>query len=353
VTPGLIDAHSVAGLSGALNIPADQDQDESSDPNQADIRVLDGFNPQEPLLEFLRANGITTIHATPGRSTIIAGRSGVFRTIGRTVEMSAVKPVSGLFINLGETPKETFKEKGPKTRMGVAATVRRAFAEAVAKKGTPGLSTKNEALLAAVDGSLPVYFTAHRADDILTALRIADEFKLKPVLVLATDAHLVLDEIAARKVPVIVHPTMQRPGGSMETRHTLMANAAMLKAKGVPITICTSFEGYVPKQRNLRHEAAMAAVNGLGIDAAMHSVSIDAAKLLGIADKYGSLEVGKIADVVLYDGDPFEHTTHVAYTFMNGKVVYDRSEYVKLPFERRILPLVAGGGGVGCCMDIW
>lgn len=360
VTPGLIDAHTTAGLSGSWNIPADQDQDETSDPNQADLRAFDGFHATEPMMEFLRANGVTVVHATPGRAAILAGRGGVFRTNGRTVDAAALKAETGLLVNLGEAPKDAFKEKGPKTRMGVAALVRKAFSDAQVykqKKGSPattvaGQNAKLEALLPALEGKAPVYFAAHRADDILTALRIADEFQLKPVLVLATDAHLVTDEIAKRKVPVIVHPATQRPGGSMETRHTMLANAAYLKSKGVNVTLCTSYEGYVPKQRNLRHEAAMAAANGLGHDGALKAITIDAAKLLGIDKDYGSLEAGKIADLVLFDGDPFEHATHVTHTVQNGKVDYDRAEYLKLPFDRRILPIVAGGPGSGCCLDI-
>ena len=193
-------------------------------------------------------------------------------------------------------------------------------------------------------------FAAHRADDIRTALRIADEFKLKPVIALVTEAYLLADELAERKVPVIVHPTMQRAGGSMETMNTVLANAAILRAKGVPVVIGTAFEGYVPKNRNLRAEAAMAAVNGLGHAGALRAVTLDAAKLLGIDKDHGSIEVGKVADLVLYDGDPFEHATHVTHTVMGGRVVYDRAEYLALPFERRILSLVSGGGGVGCCL---
>ncbi len=361
VTPGLIDPHTVAGLSGAWNIPADQDQDERGEPNQSEIRALDGYNPTEPLMEFLRANGVTIIHAAPGRAAVIAGQSGVFRTAGRTVESAALKPVSGLLINLGESPKEAFKEKGPKTRMGVAALVRKAFAEAQAyrtKKAATdpaafSTSLKHEGLIPALEGRVPVYFAAHRSDDLLTALRISDEFQLKPVLVLATDAHLITDELVRRKVSVIVHPTTQRPGGSMETRHTLLMTAAYLKSKGVPVTICTSFEGYVPKQRSLRHESGMAAANGLGQVDALQSITIDAAKLLGIDQDYGSLAVGKIADIVMYDGDPFEHSTHVTHTIMDGQVIFDRAEYLKLPFERRILPIISGGSGAGCCLGIW
>lgn len=359
VTPGLIDPHTVAGVSGSWNIPADQDQDESSDPNQSEIRVLDGFNPTEPMLEFLRAIGVTVVHATPGRTAILAGNSGVFRTNGRTVDAAGILPSAGLLINLGESPKNAFRERGPKTRMGVTALVRKAFSEAQAyqsKKAQStaqnpvGLNPKHEALIPALEGKIPVYFAAHRADDLLTALRISDEFRLKPVLVLATDAHLVVDELVRRKVPVIVHPTTQRPGDSMETRHTLLTQAAYLKSKGVPVTICTSYEGYVPKQRNLRHEAAMAAANGLGQENALRAITIDSAKLLGIDKDYGSLDVGKVADLVLYDGDPFEHATHVTHTIMNGIIVFDRAEYLKLPFERRILPIIGGGPGSGCCL---
>jgi imidazolonepropionase-like amidohydrolase len=243
--------------------------------------------------------------------------------------------------------------------MGVAGTVRRAFAEAQAyqkkrdAKSPPttvgGLSPKHEALLPALEGKVPVIFSAHRADDIRTALRIADEFRLKPVIALGTEAWMLADELAKRKVPVIVHPTMQRPG-AMEALNTLLANAAILKANAVPIATGTAFEGYVPKIRNLRSEAAMAAANGLGPDGALKAVTIDAAKLLGIDKEYGSIEVGKVADLVLYDGDPFEHTTHVTHTVMAGVVVYDRAEYLKTPFERRVLPLVAGDGGPGCCL---
>lgn len=164
---------------------------------------------------------------------------------------------------------------------------------------------------------------------------------------------MLADELAKKQVPVIVHPAMQRAAGSLETQHTLLATAALLHAAKVPVTIGTAFEGYVPKTRNLRAEAAMAAANGLGHEQALKAVTLDAAKLLGIDKECGSVEVGKLADLVLYDGDPFEHATHVTHTILNGKVVYDRSEYLKLPLERRIIPIVSGGAGAGCCLAGW
>jgi imidazolonepropionase-like amidohydrolase len=348
VTPGLIDSFSVAGLTGAWNIPADQDQDELSDPNQADLRVLDGFNPREPLLDFLQANATTVVHTTPGRQNPLAGSSGLFRTDGTTVENAALKSVAAVLVNLGEAPKG----KNPTTRMGVAALVRKAFTEAETYRTTKpaAKNAKHEALAPALEGKVPVYFAAHRKDDIQTALRIAKEFKLKPVIALGTEAYRMADELKKAGVPVVVHPTMQRAGSSIETLHSFTGNAAALDAAGVPVTICTGFEGYVPKTRVLRHEAAMAVAAGMDRERALRAVTINAAKLLGIEGNYGSIEPGKVADLVLYDGDPFEHATHVTKTVMRGKVVYDRDDYLKLPFERRILPLLGGGSGVGCCM---
>jgi imidazolonepropionase-like amidohydrolase len=356
VTPGLIDSFSVAGLTGAWNIPADQDQDEMSDPNQADLRVYDGFNPREPLLEFLQANGITVVHTTPGRQNAIAGQSGIFRTDGPTVESAAIKPVAAILVNLGETPKSAYKGKAPDTRMGTAALIRKAFADAqnyAAKKDSPR-SPKLAALVPALEGKVPVYFAAHRKDDIQTALRIAAEFKLKPVIALGTEAYRMADELKKADVAVVVHPTMQRAGGSMETLHSHVGNAAMLSAANVPFTLCTGFEAYVPKVRVLRNEMAMAAGFGeLGRGRALKAVTIDAAILLGIDKDYGSIEKGKVADLVLYDGDPFESTTHVTHTIMSGRVVYRRDDYLRLPFERRILPMLAGGPGSGCCLNGW
>lgn len=356
VTPGLIDPYTVAGLTGAWNIPADQDQDEPSDPNQADLRVLDGFNPHDPLMEFLRANGVAVAHVTPGRVNPIAGRTAIFRTDGKSAD-AALNPNFAVLVNLGEAPKEAFKAKGPTSRMGTAALVRKAFAEAQTVIANPdkkaAAGPKVAALFPALEGRAPVVFAAHRADDVRTALRIANEFKLKPVIALGTEAWMLADELAKKQVPVIVHPAMQRAAGSLETQHTLLAAAALLHAAKVPVTIGTAFEGYVPKTRNLRAEAAMAAANGLGHEQALKAITLDAAKLLGIDKECGSVEVGKLADLVLYDGDPFEHATHVTHTILNGKVVYDRSEYLKLPLERRIIPIVSGGAGAGCCLAGW
>ncbi|MSR32540.1 MAG: amidohydrolase [Gemmataceae bacterium] len=354
VTCGLIDTHTSVGLAGALNIAADQDQDEISDPNQADLRVLDGFNPNEPLLEFQRRQGITLLHVVPGPANVLAGQTGVFRAWGSTVDAMKVRFPAGLLVNLGEIPKKTYSSKAPNTRMATAALLRAEFAKGrdhLRKRSEDGKQEpkpKLDPLADAVAGKLPVLFSAHRADDIQTALRLAKEFGLNARLHQATEAYLMTNELAQAKVPVIVHPTMQRVA-RMETFNTFTGNASALADKGVQISIGSGYEDYVPKSRSVRNEAAMAMVNGLGFDRALKSITIDAARILGVDKEFGSIAAGKAADLVLYDGDPFEHSTHVTHTIIAGRIVFSREDYLKLPFSRRALPML-GFGGDGCCL---
>jgi imidazolonepropionase-like amidohydrolase len=282
----------------------------------------------------------------------------------------AMHTPAGILVNLGEIPKAMYPGKAPTTRMATAALIRSAFAQArdyQRKKATakddktPATNTKLEPLVLALEKKIPVYFAAHRADDIETALRLAKEFDLRAVLDLATEGYLMADRLAASGVPIVVHPAMQR-AGTIETYNTSLCNAAVLADHKIPLALGTGFEGYVPKTRVLRYEAAIALVNGLGYERTLSAITLDAAKILGIDKEYGSLEPGKVADLVLYDNDgdgdklpndPFEYTSHVSKTIMNGRVVYDRSEYLKLPFARRALPLISDQGGVGCCLGVW
>jgi imidazolonepropionase-like amidohydrolase len=345
VTPGLIDAHTTVGLSGASNTPADQDQDEKTDPNQADIRVLDGFNPDETLVEFFRRQGVTAVHVVPGQANVLAGQTAVFRLAGRSAEAMTIKSPAGLLVNLGEVPKSTYPGRLPTTRMGTAALLRTALA-----KAATGKDPKSEALKLALDRKIPVLFAAHRQDDLRTALRIAAEFKLDARLEMGTEAFRMTDELVKAKIPVVLHPPMQRMAGSLETMHSQLTTPRVLASAKVPFAIGTGFESYVPKSRIVRYEAAIAAANGLGHDAALRSITLDAAKLLGIDATHGSLEKGKTADLVLYDGDCFEHATQVTATFISGRQVWDRAAYLKLPFARRAIPL-SGAGGIGCCLE--
>ena len=325
VTPGLVDAHSTIGLSGFLNVPADQDQDEESDPNQAELRAIDGFNPNETLLDYSLRNGVTTVQTAPGARNAIAGQAAILKTGGKvhTVDAMALKPVSGMIFNLSESVKATYgpKNKAPTTRMGTAALIRRALNAAQNyDRKKPDRDLKLEALARVVRGEIPAIFTVHREDDILTALRIGREFNLKVILDGATEGYLVADEIRKAGVPVIAGPVMER-AASMETRNATVENAAILANKGIPIAIQSGFEGYVPKTRVALFEAAIAAGNGLGMERALEAVTIAPARILGIADRVGSLEEGKDADLALFDGDPFEYVTHVQAVIVSGQVV--------------------------------
>jgi imidazolonepropionase-like amidohydrolase len=346
VTPGLIDAHSVVPLNGSLNISADQDADEKSDTNQAEVRVLDAFNPNEPLLRYLLEQGVTVIHACPGRANAIAGQTGVFRTHGATAEAMSLRFPQMMLFNLGEYPKETYHDRRPDTRMGTAAVLRAALAEAgnYARKrraakddaSQPDRNLKSEALGLVLDQKLPAMFCAQRADDLVTALRLVDEFKLKGRLALSAEAYLMADRLAESKLPVVVHPTMQRVA-EMETYHSFLGNAAALADHGMLIAVASGLENYVPKTRVVRYEAAMAMVHGLGFDRALRAITLDAARILEIDDRFGSIEAGKVADLVLYDGDPFEYATHVTAVVLNGKLVHDRATRPKVPLEQRLM----------------
>ncbi|HUG19791.1 MAG TPA: amidohydrolase family protein, partial [Planctomycetaceae bacterium] len=230
VTPGLIDAHSMVPLSGEYNIPADQDQDEASDPNQADVRVLDAFNPSEPLLQFLLENGVTVVHACPGRRNVIAGQTGIYRTHGRAAEEMALQFPFALLFNLGESSKGAYDGRKPGTRMGTASLIReqlslarnRSLKRAALKPDDPPLDRdlKLESLENLVLGNMKAMFCAQRADDLQTALRLSDEFELDPLLVLAAEGYLIRDRLKESNVPIIVHPTMQRLD-DLETFNTL------------------------------------------------------------------------------------------------------------------------------------
>ena len=182
---------------------------------------------------------------------------------------------------------------------------------------------KLEAIGLALRGDVPAIFNAYRADDIDTAIRLAQEFKLKLILSSVTEGYLEAPLIKQSGAAALVGPTLQRLE-SMETNNASLEDAGILAQAGVPVALMTGFEGYVPKNRVLLFEAGVAAANGLGFEGALRASTIEAAKILGIADRVGSLEPGKDADVVLYDGDPFEYMSHVTAVLVDGKLSYQR-----------------------------
>jgi imidazolonepropionase-like amidohydrolase len=331
VTPGFIDAHTSAGLSGLRNVAAVLDQDEKTDPDGSGLRALDAFDPRDPLLHFLLEHGVTTIQTGPGPANPIAGQAGIFRTHGSAADDMAVRFPSAMVFNLGEIPKSTYaEERGSSTRMGTAALIRRRledgrhYAEQSGRLfGRPPPDAALDALGRVANGELPAVFTASRADDILTALRVAREFSLRAAIAGGTEAYLVRDELARAGVPVFVGPVMERVAAP-ETENASYENAALLAERGIPIAIRSGFESYVPRNRVILFEAAVAVANGLDRQAGLRAITLGPAEQLGIQDDYGSVEPGKVADLVLFDGDPFEYTSHVTAVVAAGEVVFER-----------------------------
>lgn len=325
--PGLVDAHATAGFSGLLNQPHDQEQVERSAPLQPELRAVDGYNGRDPLLTWLRDRGVTTLHTGHGPGILVAGETLVVKTVGDEVEAAALRPQAMIAVTIGDTARATEPGKTPGTRAKQVALLRQALVDAqeYLKKlgGEKGKDTprdlRKEAFAAVLKGERALLITAHRATDLLAALRLKEEFRIPIVLDGAAEAPLVLAQIKAAGVPVILHPSMARAFG--ETENLSLETAAKLKAAGIPFALQSGFEGYVPKTRVVLWEAALAAANGLTFEEALASITLDAAKIAGVADRVGSLEVGKDGDVACYDGDPFEWTTHCTGTVVQGRIV--------------------------------
>lgn len=326
VTPGLVDAHSTVGLAGYLNTPTSQEQVERSAAVQPELRAIDAYDPRERLIEWVRSFGVTTMNTGHGPGALVTGQTMVVKTRGKTVEEAVVVPAAMVVANLGEDGLAE-RPKSPGTRGKEAALLRGELIKAQAAKRNTGKkdgrgqerNLKTEMFVKVLDGEMPMLVTANRARDIMTAIRLAKEFNFKMMLDGCAECDLVMDEVKAAGYPVIIHPTMQRASG--ETENISFETAAHLQAKGIPFALQSGFEGYVPKTRVILFEAGFAAANGLTFDQALASITINAAKLIGVANRVGSLEAGKDGDVALYDGDPFEYTTHCIGTAIEGRIM--------------------------------
>ena len=327
VTPGLVDARGTVGFTGWLNQSHDQEQLETSAPLQPELRAIDGYNPQDRLIEWVRGFGTTTIHTGHAPGAVISGQTLIAKTRGASVERDVFVETAMIAATLGEGARGP-DGKTPGTRPKMVALLRAELIKAqeylkkkaTAEKGKePEPSLRSEALVPVLKGARPLLVTVQRASDILTALRVADEFRIKVVLDGAAEAQAVVDPIRKAGVGVIVHPTMARHGGQLE--NASFETASVLRQAGIPIALQTGFEGYVPKVRVLLFEAAAAAANGLGTEGALAASTIESAKLLGIADRVGSLEAGKDGDLALFDGDPFEFATRCTGVVIEGEVM--------------------------------
>lgn len=326
-TPGLIDAHSVVGLSGYLNQPHDQDQLESSSPTQPQLRAIDAYNPHERLVQWLRELGVTTLHTGHGPGTLVSGQTMLVKTRGNTVEAALLRDPAMVAAELGPGAMAE-RGKSPGTRAKQMAMLRSLLIAAQAPAGASGSGggedsagrrLDREVMRDVLARKLPLLVSAWQAQDIMSALRLKQEFNIDLIIDGAAEAYLVLDAIKAAGVPVILHPTMARQSGELE--NASWTTAARLREAGIPFALQSGYEGYVPKTRVVLWEAAIAAANGLGMEPALASITIDAARILRIDDRVGSLQVGKDGDIVLFDGDPFEYSSHVIGTVIDGQVL--------------------------------
>ncbi|MCJ7680259.1 MAG: amidohydrolase family protein, partial [Candidatus Aminicenantes bacterium] len=340
ILPGMIEAHTTFAMSGGYDRP---DTDEATNPNTAHLNILDGFNPFLKSVTYTARAGVTASMITPGSRNVIGGQTAVIKHRGRTVEEMTVKSPAGVKFSLGEGPKETYGSKGrlPSTRMGSAYVVRKALLDAqhflaqkkaseakaaAGKSSSAAFPVKRdlnlEILSAVLEGRLTVFIECYRADDIMTALRLVDEFGLKAVLVGATEGYKLADEIAERKIPVIVSPIGVGPR-RMETQEASFTNAAVLDRAGVKVIVKADDALGVGQVRELPLLAAFAVKGGMERDKALRAITLTPAEVLGVADRIGSLEVGKDADIVLFDGDPLHYRTRVRRVFIDGKEIPD------------------------------
>lgn len=328
VTPGLIDAHSTVGLSGIYNTPHDSDQLERSTPMQPELRALDAYNPNEKLVDYVRSFGITTLHTGHAPGELISGQTIIVKTKPGTVDEVVLRSPAMVAATLSPLA-EKGGGKSPGTRGKMMALLRQQLikAQEYQKKRAgpedkkPARDLTLESLVDVLDGKLPLLITANRSQDIASVLRLKQEFNIKIVLDSAAEAYLLIPEIKASNIPIILHPTMARAVG--ETENLSLTTAANLHEAGIPLALQAGYEDYVPKTRIILFEAALAAAHDLGQQPALATITIDAAKILGIQDRVGSLEVGKDADLATYDGDPFEYTTHCLTTIIEGKQVWE------------------------------
>jgi imidazolonepropionase-like amidohydrolase len=332
VTPGLIDAHTVVGLAGYLNQPHDQMQLETSAPMQPALRAIDAYNSRERLVEWLRNFGVTTIHTGHGPGALISGQTMIVKTTEIAGDQVILAPMAMIASTLGTTG--LFQGRSPGTKSKAIAMLRgelikaqeyAAKWEAAPADKKPERNLHLETMAAIIRRQVPLLVTVHTAPDILSTLRLAREFNISIVLDGAAEAYLVTEQIKAAGVPVVLHPTMARAGG--DTQNLSVETASILRKAGIPLALQSGFEGYVPKSRVVLFEAALTVANGLTLTEALATITIDAAKILGIASRVGSLERGKDADLALFDGDPFEYASHVIGVVINGQVVSQRERY--------------------------
>ncbi len=334
VLPGLIDAHCHVGMWEDSTGFEGDDGNEATDPVTPQLRAIDGVYYADRSFVEARENGVTTVVTGPGSANVIGGQFAALKTYGRRIEEMIVKEPVAMKVAFGENPKTVYNEKRqmPMTRMATAALLRENLFKAVEYKqllddynkdsennDKPEFDMKMHALLKVINREIPLKAHAHRADDILTAIRIAKEFNLRLTIEHCTEGHLIKDILAEEGVAVIVGPSLT-DRSKVELRNQSLKTPAILAEAGIKVAIMTDHP-CIPIQY-LSLCAAMAVREGMDEYEAMKAITINAAEITGISDRVGSLEKGKDADIVIFNGHPFELRTKVIMTIINGNIVY-------------------------------
>ncbi|MDQ2584515.1 amidohydrolase [Saccharothrix yanglingensis] len=342
VLPGFVEAHGHLGVHEEGEGWAGQDTNEMTDPNGARLRALDAINAADQGFADALAGGVTTAVVKPGSGNVIGGQTVAVKCWGRTAdEMLLRNPVS-VKSALGENPKRVYgdQKKLPSTRQGVAAVIRDALTKAqdyVARRdaadGPFDRDTTSEVLAKVLSGELPWCQHCHRADDIATALRLADEFGYRLIVNHGTEGHLIADLLAEKDVPVIIGPLFTSRS-KVEVRNRSLRNPGILARAGVRIAITTDHP--VVPIHFLVHQVTLAVKEGLDPKVGLESITVNPAAIMGLDDRVGSLRPGLDADVVIWSGDPLDVMSRATNVFVDGREVYryeNGREVVQSPFH--------------------
>jgi imidazolonepropionase-like amidohydrolase len=328
VLPGLVDAHTHLGVHEEAEGWAGEDTNEMTDPVTPHVRALDGINPADLGFADAVAGGVLTVNVNPGSGNPIGGQTVALRCGGATVDEMVLRGPSGVKSALGENPKRVYgdRKEFPSTRLGTAAAIRDAFVKTgnyLAKRdrgdGEPvDRDLRWETLAMVLRREIPWRQHCHRADDIATALRLADEFGYRLVIDHGTEAAPLADRIAARGVPVLIGPLLTSRS-KVELRNRSLANPGRLAAAGVELGIITDHP-VVPIQL-LHVQAALAVKEGLDPAAALRAVTLVPARVMGVDDRVGSLLAGKAATLCVWSGDPLDVRSRVEAAWIEGRRV--------------------------------
>ncbi len=323
IMPGLIDAHSHLGIIEEIYREEGDDSNENTDPVTPHLRAIDAVNPADLGFRDALAAGVTTVVTGPGSANIIGGEMLVMKTCGTVVDEMVVRFPAGMKAALGENPKYNYgrNKKPPVTRMASAAILREALVSArnYLKKDLPERDLKLEALGRVLKGEMPLRVHAHRADDIMTAVRIAEEFGVRLIIEHCTEGRLIAGRLAARGIPAIIGPVITNRAKA-ELKGISLETAKVLAGAGVKFAIMTDHP-VVPVQY-LAASAALAVKGGLPVENALRAITIDAADILDLGERLGSIEPGKDADLVIMDRHPLDLSSRVEQVYINGRKVF-------------------------------